>query len=135
MLRGRDVVDQSFVYSLFPFLFTAALFLLSGCGSGGKAGSGFSQNGFLSISSEPAGALIFLNGQSTNRVTPATLSLPAGTYRIRLENGQDERWEGDVIIQQGNTTTVNIKLEQIFVPEIPFRHIPSFHCSVLFPPS
>ncbi|MGA3025289.1 MAG: protein kinase [Bryobacteraceae bacterium] len=40
--------------------------------------------GTLTVSSNPAGATIFLNGRELREKTPAVLSLPAGTYHVEI---------------------------------------------------
>jgi len=42
------------------------------------------QAGTLAITSTPAGAAIYINGEKRDELTPAMIKLPAGEYRVRL---------------------------------------------------
>ncbi|HLN01988.1 MAG TPA: protein kinase [Bryobacteraceae bacterium] len=65
--------------------------------------------GTLYISSDPPGASITLNGQSTSKVTPSQFNLPPGTYNVRLEkNGLQKSIS--VEIRNGETTFQKIPL-------------------------
>jgi serine/threonine protein kinase len=66
--------------------------------------------GTLMISSDPPGASITLNGQSTSKVTPSQFNLPPGTYNVRLEkNGLQKSISVD--IKNGETTFQKIPLQ------------------------
>jgi len=66
--------------------------------------------GTLMISSDPPGASITLNGQSTSKVTPSQFNLPPGTYDVRLEkNGLQKSISVD--IKNGETTFQKIPLQ------------------------
>jgi hypothetical protein len=66
--------------------------------------------GTLMISSDPPGAAITLNGQSTSKVTPSQFNLPPGTYNVGLEkNGLQKSISVD--IKNGETTFQKIPLQ------------------------
>jgi serine/threonine protein kinase len=66
--------------------------------------------GTLYISSDPPGASITLNGQSTSKVTPSQLNLPPGTYNVRLEKNGVQK-SISVEIKNGETTFQKIPLQ------------------------
>jgi hypothetical protein len=56
--------------------------------------------GTLMLTSNPPGASIYINGQPVPQVTPAQLSLPPGTYDVRVE--KDGRSEAETVqLHQG----------------------------------
>ena len=66
--------------------------------------------GTLMLSSDPPGAAITLNGQSTSRTTPAQFNLPPGTYNVRLEKDGVQKSKS-IEIKNGETTYQKIPLQ------------------------
>jgi hypothetical protein len=58
--------------------------------------------GTLSISSNMPGSTIYINGQERPEKTPALLTLPVGTYQVRLVNGKLQCDTDQVRIQDGS---------------------------------
>lgn len=69
--------------------------------------------GSVSITSEPAGAKIIIDGKDTGRVTPTVIEdLEADkTYNIRLEKKDMSPAEGPVAIKEDKRATLSLKLE------------------------
>jgi len=65
--------------------------------------------GTISITSEPAGAKIFIDGEYKGQ-TPAAISLTTGAYQLFLEHQLYEPYKDSVSIEKGQTKTLNIKL-------------------------
>jgi serine/threonine-protein kinase len=66
--------------------------------------------GTLMVTSSPVGAAIFLNDKPTQRITPATISLPPGTYNVRVE--KDGLKKSDTVeIHNGETRYEKILLQ------------------------
>jgi diacylglycerol kinase family enzyme len=65
--------------------------------------------GIISITSEPAGAKIFIDGEYKGQ-TPADISLTTGTYQIFLQRQLYEPYKESVVIEKGQTKTLNIRL-------------------------
>jgi hypothetical protein len=65
--------------------------------------------GTISITSEPPGAKIFIDGEYKGQ-TPAEISLSTGTYQLFLQHQLFEPHKESVSIEKGQTKTVNIKL-------------------------
>ena len=55
--------------------------------------------GTLSVSSNPPGASIFINGHARSEKTPAILKLPPGPCRLQVKLGQVETEEETVEIR------------------------------------
>jgi len=68
-------------------------------------------SGTLWVSSEPAGATVYVNGRPTGRPTPAVLQLAAGTYTITVELGGNLHSEA-FEVRTGATKLVKITLGQ-----------------------
>jgi subtilisin family serine protease/C1A family cysteine protease len=68
--------------------------------------------GSISVSSNPSGATIYLNGVGQGGVvTPATLSsISAGSHAIRLTKSGYQDWNGAASVTAGQTTTVSATL-------------------------
>jgi serine/threonine protein kinase len=70
-----------------------------------------SQSGVLMVSSSPLGASILVNGKLVSEVTPTTLTLAPGTYKITVEkNGQSS--VNTVDIRNGDTRLLKVTLNQ-----------------------
>jgi serine/threonine protein kinase len=67
--------------------------------------------GTLTVSSNPAGASIFLNGKELREKTPAVLSLPAGTYHVEIER-DGKRLAKDVSIATGEMRSLDLSLRE-----------------------
>lgn len=68
------------------------------------------RSGSLMLNSTPAGASIFVNDRPLPQTTPAQLSLPPGTYTVRVEKNGLKKAE-PVEIRDGDTIYRNLKLE------------------------
>jgi protein kinase-like protein/PEGA domain-containing protein len=64
----------------------------------------------LTVTSQPDGANIFVNGQRQSTQTPAKFDLPAGTYRIALSKQGYEPYISQVKVQPGEPASVNADL-------------------------
>ena len=68
------------------------------------------QTGTLMLSSSPAGAAIFVNERPVSHTTPAQLSLPPGTYTVRVE--KDGMYKSETVeIRNGVTKFLKIPLQ------------------------
>jgi serine/threonine-protein kinase len=65
--------------------------------------------GTLTVSSNPAGASIFLNGKELREKTPAVLSLPAGAYHVEIER-DGRRIAKDVTVAAGEMHSLDLRL-------------------------
>lgn len=59
------------------------------------------QVGTLSVTSEPSGATIILNGKPRPEKTPAVLKLPIGSYHLQVKSGNVETDDETVEIRDG----------------------------------
>lgn len=69
------------------------------------------QRGSLEITSNPTQAEVFVNGEKQTSLTPATISLPPGTYRIALQKTGYGRYEGSVEIKDEDIRGLNFQLQ------------------------
>jgi len=70
--------------------------------------------GGLSISTDPTGASITIDGQPTNQVAPSTITgLKQGTHEVLLELQGYLPWSGEVTISQGQTSRLSIALTKL----------------------
>jgi len=65
--------------------------------------------GIISITSEPPGAKIFIDGVYKGQ-TPAEISLSTGTYQLFLQHQLFEPYKDSVMVEKGQTKTLNIRL-------------------------
>ena len=66
--------------------------------------------GSLLLRTEPAGAAIALDGNPRAEVTPATLSLPVGKYRVRLTHPGNSPYEFDAVVLPESTREIAVRL-------------------------
>jgi Protein kinase domain/PEGA domain len=66
--------------------------------------------GSLVLETEPAGAAIAVNGAPRAEVTPVTLALPVGKYRVRLTHAGNSPYEFDAVILPESTREVAVRL-------------------------
>lgn len=66
-------------------------------------------NGILVANSDPNGAQILLNGK-LNSATNSTLTLPLGTYTIKLKKEGYLDWQKQIEIQEGTVTEIDASL-------------------------
>ena len=66
-------------------------------------------SGIISITSDPAGAKIFIDGEYKG-LTPAEISLTTGTYQLFLQLQLYKPYMDSLTIEKGQTETLNIKL-------------------------
>lgn len=69
-------------------------------GSGGEE-----RSGSLCIDSDPAGALVLVEGRESG-ITPLCLDLEEGTYDIRISAADGYAWEGEITVAAGQTLTL-----------------------------
>jgi len=70
--------------------------------------------GRIAVTSEPAGAKIFLDGKDTGQVTPATLSnVSVGTHQIKLELAGYEPETRSVTVQRNATVAISVTLKPL----------------------
>jgi serine/threonine protein kinase len=67
----------------------------------------------LSVTSQPPGANIFVNGQRQATQTPTTLNLPAGTYRIAVTKPGFEPYTSPVEIRAGEPAHLDAELSRL----------------------
>jgi formylglycine-generating enzyme required for sulfatase activity/serine/threonine protein kinase len=72
----------------------------------------------LSITSEPAGAMVYVDEGKVNPTPTAVMDLPNGTHTVRLEKERYQSYSEKVFIQQGQP----LQLQATLVPE-PFGDI------------
>jgi hypothetical protein len=65
--------------------------------------------GIISITSDPPGAKVFIDGEYKGQ-TPAEISLTIGTYQLFLQRQLYEPYKDSVMIEKGQTKTLNIRL-------------------------
>jgi Protein kinase domain/PEGA domain len=68
------------------------------------------QTGTLMLTSTPSGAAIFVNDKQYPQTTPAQVSLPPGTYNVRVEKNGLQKSKA-IEIQNGVTNFINIPLQ------------------------
>ena len=66
--------------------------------------------GTLMLTSAPGGAVIYLNDKLIPQTTPTQLSLPPGTYNVRVEKNGVKKSES-VEIRNGVTSFIKIPLQ------------------------
>lgn len=69
------------------------------------------KKGNLSVLSDPGGAQVFLNDAPYGK-TPLQLSLPVGTYQLRLEKAGYVTIKDEVQIKEGEDTALDFELEE-----------------------
>lgn len=89
----------------------------SGCSGSGGGEEGVSeggtqqQPGFLSVTTVPSGAAIYLNGENRG-VSPILINgVPAGTYALKVSMNLYKDKEQYVVVEENKTTSVSISLE------------------------
>ena len=66
--------------------------------------------GMLKVSTVPAGASVYVDGELRREVTPANLKIPAGTRRILLRKEGYQDIEQVIEIDDNSITTLNQQL-------------------------
>jgi hypothetical protein len=119
---GRNAKeDQTGKKGKFPWLIVggavivggiAALLLLKkGKSSEESASPPGPQYGDISVTSEPKGAKVYLDGNDTGKTTDCTLTnVSVGTHSIKLEIANYGKWEGSVEVRANQTTNVTAVL-------------------------
>jgi len=67
-------------------------------------------NGYLSISSNPSGAIVYIDGVYKG-VSPLTVTLAAGSHSIRMVMAGYNSWSGSTTVNTGQTTSVSATLD------------------------
>lgn len=67
------------------------------------------QTGYLSLSSTPSGANVYVDG-SYEGTTPLTASVDTGTHSVRVEKPGYNTWYGTYSVSSGQTTSVSAEL-------------------------
>lgn len=99
------------------FRFLSLVFLLLGliifgCDSSDDPVAPEPEKGKLAVFSTPAGAEIFLDGSTTNKITPDTVEADAGLYVIRLELEGYRDTTFSITITANQTGVVNVTLTE-----------------------
>ena len=68
------------------------------------------RGGTIMLSSEPSGAAVLVNGKRIDKVTPAQIPLPPGTYRVTVE--KDGRQRSETVEVGSGITVLKILLGQ-----------------------
>jgi hypothetical protein len=68
---------------------------------------------YLTVETTPAGALVFVDGQDTAKLTPAELELPAGDHRIAVQIEGFQRAEQQVTLVIGQRETLTLALPEV----------------------
>ena len=76
----------------------------------------------VTVSSDPSGASIWLDGKDTGKKTPSDIDVPPGTHKISLQAAGKKQSDQDVEVAAFTGATVNAKLEDAptAVAEDPF---------------
>ena len=86
--------------------------VLAGCADTTPADG--EQKGTLSVSSEPSGALVFLDGRDTGERTPATFEVSAGSHTVLLTmDGRQDWGPRSFTVTAGETTRVSATLSPV----------------------
>jgi len=74
---------------------------------------------YIEFTSDPEGAAIFIDGNDTGMVTPATIAVDPGehTWKLTLEGYKEET--GTITVEEGETETVSVTLES----EVPSKPV------------
>ncbi len=65
--------------------------------------------GSVKVSSDPAGADIYLDGQFVGN-TPSLLHVAAGPHKIEIQSGKTKPWERDLTVLKDSDVTVHAAL-------------------------
>jgi len=88
----------------------AAALLLGKKGARGEGPSG-QPAGSIQVNSSPAGAHVYLNGNSTGQTTNCTLAnVSAGSHTVKLVKEGYKDYQESVSVTAGQTTTMNVNL-------------------------
>ena len=74
--------------------------------------------GHLTVESTPAGALVFVDGQDTGKLTPADLELPAGDHMVAVQIEGFQRAEQAVNVIIGSQERVTFALPEVAAPQV-----------------
>ncbi len=66
-------------------------------------------NGYLSISSSPSGAIVYVDGIYKG-TSPLPVTLPAGSHSIQMSMSGYNSWSGSTNVNVGQTTSVSASL-------------------------
>ena len=66
--------------------------------------------GSLVLETEPAGSAIAINGEARAEVTPVTLALPVGKYRVKLTHAGYAPYEFEAVILPESTRDISVRL-------------------------
>jgi len=100
--RKQHTVRLFLGYGLMAFLviFSTIMIVYYASGFGITRGGEIVQNGLVFVSSQPANAELYIDGQRRDN-TNTKLTLPAGTYSFRIQKAGYETWEKRVEIEGG----------------------------------
>ena len=87
--------------------------LLKGPG-GGATVVAKKQSGMLALTSDPAGAEIYVDGKFSGN-TPSKLTLDAGQHTIKIAAKDHKEWSRELTVSTGSEVTVNAQLEKATV--------------------
>ncbi len=69
--------------------------------------------GSISINSAPSGAVVWLDGKSTGKTTPVTLSVGQGAHRIELRKSGFENESANIHVKDGETANYSPALDPV----------------------
>ena len=73
--------------------------------------------GKVSVTSTPSGAKVYLDGKDTGKITPCVLDeVNLGKVTLRLHMKDYAPATGNVVVREGETSSVNLSLNAIFAP-------------------
>jgi serine/threonine protein kinase len=74
--------------------------------------------GTMDISSEPPGALVYLNESKKGQQTPLKIPVPAGTYRIRIDHPNFLEETGELRVETGKISQKKFVLKPAYIIDI-----------------
>lgn len=100
--RKHHTIRLFIGYALMAFLivFSTVMIVYYASGFGITRGGEVVQNGLVFVSSQPANAELYIDGQRKSN-TNTKLTLPAGTYTFRIQKAGYETWEKRVEVDGG----------------------------------
>ena len=79
------------------------VFLFTGCEEP-------TQTGYIRVSSNPTGASIYLDGDYSGETDRLISDVLVGSHELRLELDDYEPWQGTVVVEEDDTTSIDVEL-------------------------
>lgn len=102
MRRHALMLYVGYVFIGIAVLISAIVLMYQANGFGVNGKGEIVQNGLVFVSSQPSPAKIYLNGTLNNAQTNSRLSLPSGSYSVRLERDGYRNWTRTINVQGGD---------------------------------